>query len=78
VQVTGSEIQRNREGILLHCVIECPVCGEKARSFRIRRVMNLHTVNGEFYHRTATCAGSMTPDLPAAMDLLRLAVGRAV
>jgi hypothetical protein len=68
----------NRDGILLACVIECPVCGEKAHSFRIRRVMNLRTVNGEFYHRTATCAGSMTPDLPAAMDLLRLAVGRAV
>jgi hypothetical protein len=36
--------------------------------------MNLHTVYGEFYHGTATCAGSMTPDMPAAMDLLRLAV----
>jgi hypothetical protein len=36
--------------------------------------MNLRTVDGEFYHRTATCAGSMTPDMPAAMDLLRLAV----
>jgi hypothetical protein len=36
--------------------------------------MNLRTVDGEFYHRTATCAGSMTPDKPAAMDLLRLPV----
>jgi hypothetical protein len=36
--------------------------------------MNLRTVDSEFYHRTATCAGSMTPDMPAAMDLLRLAV----
>jgi hypothetical protein len=36
--------------------------------------MNLRTVDGEFYHRKATCAGSMTPDMPAAMDLLRLAV----
>jgi len=62
------------EGLFLPRVIECPVCGEKARSFRIRRVMNLRTVVGEFYHRTATCAGSMTPDMPAAMDLLRLAV----
>ena len=35
---------------------------------------DLRTVDGEFYHRTATCAGSMTPDMPAAMDLLRLAV----
>ena len=64
----------NQEGILLRHVIECPVCGERAYSFRIRRVMNLHTVYGEFYHGTATCAGSMTPDMPAAMDLLRLAV----
>ena len=64
----------NREGILLPYVIECPVCGEKAHSFRIRSVMNLSTVDGEFYHRTATCAGSMTPDMPAAMDLLRLVV----
>jgi hypothetical protein len=76
--MTASNDHFNREGILLHCVIECPVCGEKAHSFRIRRVMNLRTVNGEFYHRTGTCAGSMTPDLPAAMDLLRLAVRRAV
>ena len=74
--MTASNDHFNREGILLHCFIECPVCGEKAHSFRIRRVMNLRTVNGEFYHRTATCAGSMTPDLPAAMDLLRLSVGR--
>jgi hypothetical protein len=64
----------SHEGLFLPRVIECPVCGEKARSFRIRRVMNLRTVVGEFYHRTATCAGSMTPDMPAAMDLLRLAV----
>jgi hypothetical protein len=76
--MTASNDHFNREGILLHCFIECPVCGEKAHSFRIRRVMNLRTVNGEFYHRTATCAGPMTPDLPAAMDLLRLAVGSAV
>lgn len=62
------------QGILLHCVIECPVCTEKAHSFRIRRVMNLCTIEAEFYHLTATCAGSMTPDMPAAMDLLRLAV----
>jgi hypothetical protein len=64
----------NHEGIFLPRVIECPVCGESAHSFRIRRVMNLRTVDGEFYHRTATCAGSMTLDMPAAMDLLRLAV----
>jgi hypothetical protein len=36
--------------------------------------MSLRTVDGEFYHRTATCTGSMTPDMPAAMDLLRLVV----
>ncbi len=63
-----------REGILLDRVIACPVCGEKAHSFRIRRVMSLRTVDGEFYHQTTTCTGSMTPDMPAAMDLLRLAV----
>jgi hypothetical protein len=62
------------EGIFLPRVIECPVCGKRAHSFRIRRVMNLRTVDGEFYHKSATCAGSMTPDMPAAMDLLRLAV----
>jgi hypothetical protein len=74
--MTASNDYFNREGILLPCVIECPVCGEKAHSFRIRRVMNLRTVNAKFYHRTATCAGSMTPGLPPAMDLLRLAVGK--
>jgi hypothetical protein len=72
--MTARNDRSNHEGILLPRVIECPVCGEKAHSFRIRRVMNLRTVDGEFYHRTATCTGSMTPDMPAAMDLLRLAV----
>jgi hypothetical protein len=72
--------QNNRfkhEGIFLPRVIECPVCGASAHSFRIRRVTNLRTVDGEFYHRTATCTGSITPDMPAAMDLLRLAVEEA-
>jgi hypothetical protein len=72
--MTAGNDRFDHEGILLHCVIECPVCGEKAHSFRIRRVMSLRTVDVGFYHRTATCAGSMTPDMPAAMDLLRLAV----
>jgi hypothetical protein len=76
--MTAGNDRFNREGIFLPCVIECPACGEKAHSFRMRRVMSLRTVDGEFYHRTTTCAGSMTPDLPKAMDLLRLAVGRAV
>jgi hypothetical protein len=75
--MTGDNDHFDHEGILLHRVIECPVCGEKAHSFRIRRVINLRSVDGEFYHRTATCAGSMMPDMPAAMDLLRLAVERA-
>ena len=61
------------EGVFLPRVIECPVCGKRAHSFRIRRVMNLRTVVGEFYHGTASCAGSMTPDMPA-MDLLRAAL----
>ena len=72
--MTAPNDRSNHEGILLFRVIECPVCGEKAHSFRIHRVTNLRTVDGEFYHSTATCAGSMTPDMPAAMDLLRLAV----
>ena len=72
--MTASNDHFNREGILLPCFIECPVCGERAHSFRIRTVTDLRTVDGEFYHSTATCAGSMTPDMPAAMDLLRLAV----
>jgi hypothetical protein len=72
--MTGRNDRSNYEGILLPRVIECPVCGERAHSFRIRRVTDLRTVDGEFYHGTATCAGSMTPDMPAAMDLLRLAV----
>jgi len=71
--MTARNDRSNHEGILLHCIIECPVCGEEALSFRIRRVINLRTVVGEFYHRTASCAGSMTPDMPA-MDLLRLAM----
>ena len=75
--MTAPNYRSNREGILLPRVIECPVCGERAHSFRIRRVMDLLTVEGEFYHRTATCAGSMTPDMPTAMDLLRLAVEEA-
>jgi hypothetical protein len=71
--MTARNDRSNHEGILLPGVIECPVCGERAHSFRIRRVTDLRTVDGEFYHRTATCSGSMTPDMPAAMDLLRLA-----
>ena len=72
--MTARHYRSNHKGILFPRVIECPVCGERAHSFRIRRVTDLRTVDGEFYHRTATCAGSMTPDMPAAMDLLRLAV----
>jgi hypothetical protein len=64
----------NYEGVLLPRVIECPVCGERAHSFRILRVTDLRTVDGEFYHGTATCSGSMTPGMPEAMDLLRLEV----
>jgi len=63
-----------RGGILVERVIECPVCQQRAHSFRIVRVKDLRAVEGEFYHRTATCAGSMVPGIAAAMDLLRLAV----
>jgi hypothetical protein len=72
--VNARNDRSNQEGILLPRVIECPVCGERAHSFRIRRVTDLRTIDGEFYHRTATCSGSITPDMPAAMDLLRLTV----
>ena len=72
--MTARKDRSNGEGIRLPWVIECPVCGERTHSFRIRRVTDLLTVDGEFYHRTATCAGSMTLDMPAAMDLLRLAL----
>jgi hypothetical protein len=58
--MTAPKDRSNREGILLPRVIECPVCGARAHSFRIRRVTDLLTVDGEFYHGTATCAGSMT------------------
>ena len=66
--MTARNDRSGYEGILLPRVIECPVCGERAHSFRIRTVTDLRTVDGEFYHRTATCAGSMTPDMPAAME----------
>jgi hypothetical protein len=72
--MTARNDRSNHEGILFLHVMECPVCGERAPSFRIRKVTDLHTVDGEFYHRTATCAGSMTLDKRTAMDLLRLAV----
>jgi hypothetical protein len=64
----------NRDGFLVERIIECPVCKQRAHSFRIVRVKDLHTLEGEFYHATATCAGSMVPGIAAAMDLLRLAV----
>jgi hypothetical protein len=72
--MTARNDRSNQEGILLARVIECPVCGERAHSFRIRKVTDLRTVDAEFYHSTATCAGSITPEMSAAMDLLRLAV----
>jgi len=59
----------NQEGIPLARAIECPVYGERAASFRIRRVTDLWAVAGEFYHRMATCAALMTPDMRSAMDL---------
>jgi hypothetical protein len=66
-----------QSGILVDRIIECPVCDKKASSFRMLRVRNLHSVDSEFYHGTATCAGSIVPDIAAAMDLLRLAVEAA-
>jgi hypothetical protein len=72
--MTARKDRSNHEGILFLRVMECPVCGERVHSFRTRRVTNLLTVDGEFDHRTATCAGSMTLDMPTTMDLLHLAV----
>jgi len=63
-----------RNGFLVERIIECPVCERRARSFRIVRVKELRILEGEFYHETTTCAGSMVPGIAAAMDLLRLAV----
>jgi hypothetical protein len=50
------------------------VCERRAHSFRIVRVKDLRILEGQFYHGMATCAGSMVPDIAAAMDLLRLKV----
>jgi hypothetical protein len=72
--MAGYDGRSNRGGILVERIIECPVCEQRAHSFRIVRVKDLRTLDGEFYHRRATCAGSMEPGLTAAMDLLRLAV----
>ena len=62
----------DHEGILFHRAIRCPVCGEKALSFRVIHVVYLRSVETEFYHRTSSCTGSIAPSLPAVMDLLRL------
>jgi hypothetical protein len=67
--MTAWNDRSKRERILFPRAIECPVCGESAHSFRIRRVRDLRTVDGEFYHRTATCAGSMTRDALVAIKL---------
>lgn len=66
-------------GILVECSITCPTCAECAKSFRILRVNNPHgSIDAEFYHPTATCAGSMVLSKAAALDLLRLALDFAV
>jgi hypothetical protein len=71
--MAGNNRRSKRAGILIKRVIECPVCEQRAHSFRIVRVKDLHTVEREFYHRTAKGAGSMAPGIAAAMDLLRVA-----
>jgi hypothetical protein len=60
--------------VLVQRVIQCPVCERRARSFRITRVKDLRTVEGEFYHGKGICACSMMPSSAAAVDLLRLAI----
>jgi hypothetical protein len=71
--MAGFNRRSKRAGILIRRVIECPVCEQRAHSFRIVRVKDLRTLEGEFYHGTATCAGSMVPEIAGAMDLLRVA-----
>jgi hypothetical protein len=72
--MTAHDRRSKRGGILVERIIECPVCAQKAHSFRIAHVKELRTLEGEFYHARVTCAGSMVPGIAAAMDLLRLAV----
>jgi hypothetical protein len=64
------------QGIFLEGVIACPVCGGKASSFRVRKGTSPLSVAGEFYHKTATCVGSLTPEMLAAIDLPRLQLQR--
>ncbi len=75
--MTAYNARSNREGIIVERQFECPVCNETAHSLRIVRVRNLRVLEGEFYHATATCAGSIVPGIAAAMDLLLLAVEAA-
>jgi hypothetical protein len=65
------------QGIFLEGVIACPVCGGKASSFRVRKGTSPLSVAGEFYHKTATCAGSLTPEMLAAIDLPRITTSKA-
>ncbi len=50
----------------------CPLCGQQVHSLRILRITRGRVAAGEFYHSTATCAGSLEPG-HATSDLLRLA-----
>jgi len=68
----GDLMESNRQTKRKALGIECPVCGERAHSFRIRRVPDLLIVVGEFYYSTATCAGSMKLGM-RDLDLLLLA-----
>ncbi len=70
--MTARYDRRDHGGILFHRAIQCPVCGDKALSFRVIKVVNLGSAETEFYHRTSSCTGSLAPTLPTAMDLLRM------
>ncbi len=70
---TGHRLS-DRNGILVRRFIECSVCRKTANSFRLFRLKNLRSVDAEFYHDGATCAGALLPKTEAALDLLRLAL----
>ncbi len=73
--MTGSNARPDRTGIRVNRIFKCPVCSERAQSLRILRVKDWRLLEGEFYHPTAICAGTMVvPGLAAAMDLLRLVI----
>ena len=62
----------DRHRVLFRQDIECPVCEKIAHSFRVLPGSILGTPAGEFYHRTAVCAGAILADTPAELTLKRV------